>query len=444
MAVPGQITLNSLTPGPSSLEANFTNPTPGDTDRVYFQIKQTGDIEWITADIPGGSPVDAWGLEPSTSYDVRLRAVNDIDGFGPWSNTLTQTTSADSMAPALVLWDEDSVVGSGPGTQLVAVNNVNGSLGSPYNLTTLFGTTSALTEQVRNGRPVWQRGGGGDAGISTNPTPPSPAINQPCTIYVALTPFFVDANARWIIRGGFANIEVRVRNDGFILSSNGNGIYAVGSPQTDGRVYVLECQVNNTNSKLRVLDDQGNDSGEQTGNIQYAGPVSPEVMAWDVGQQGNASLPAQFMEVGVYPGLGTVSERQARREELFQKWAFDAPDLIEYTTGDSANTLADTGGNGAGAVVEVGDVDQILDDVTPTASGTLALMGGGASQLDDVTPTTAGSVELGGGSTATLAPVAASASGTVETPPPPPIVPPQSPNFQRMYEHLLPTGEAFE
>lgn len=421
MAVPGQITLNSLIGATASVQSAYTNPSPGDTDRIYWQIKPSGGIEWLTVDLdtsidPGyNSAFTGWNLDSVTSYDVRMRAINDIDGFGPWSNTLSATTLADSFGPPLVAWDEDGVL---PGP---FVDNVNGSLGAPYNLDTQLGTTANLSNQVRNGRDVWQSSN--SCALSTSPTPPSPDIPQPCTIYTALVPFFVDGNARWIIRGGFANIEIRARSDGFILSSNGNGIYAVGTPITDGRLYILECQINNTGSKLRVIDDQGNDTGEVSGNIVYGGNISPEVMAADVAITANQDLPAQFMETLILTGLGNSSTRQARREELLQKWRLNAPDIIEYTSGDAGSTLGDSTTGADGAVAIGADTAALLDDVTLVSSGAVAL---------------AGEVN------ATLGAVTSLITGTVETPPPPPIVPPQSPDFQRMYEHLLPAGEAFK
>ena len=429
MATPGKITNVVLTPGVASLPTTYTNPTPGDTDRVYYQIRATGDIQWVTVDLPiaddpgYNSGFEPWNLASLTSYDVRARAINDADGFGPWSDIVSQTTLADTFGPPLVSYDEDGVVGSGPGTQLTAVNNTNGSLGSNYNLDTTFGMTSNLTEQVRNGRRVWQLGGSSQAGLSTSPTPPSPAVNQPCTIYVALVPFFVDGNHRWLIRGGFSNIEIRAANFGWIFTSNGNGNYNVGTPMTDGRLYVLEFQVNNTNSKARVMDDQGNDTGEVTFDIQYGGSISPESMFWDVPATAGHELPAQVMEMAMYQGVGSASERQARREELFQKFAFDAPNLIEYTTGDASNLTGDSDSNAGGSIAILGATAQVLEDIDGAASG---------------------SVTLGGETNATLSNCVASATGTVETPPPPPIVPPRSPSFQRMYEHLLPAGEAFK
>lgn len=442
MAVPGPITLNSLVPGTASLTANYTNPSIADTDRIFLQVKETTNTAWVTVELiiandpTFNSMYEGWGLEGNTAYDIRLRAISDADGYGPWSNTLTQTTLVDSFGPPLVAYDEDGVQ---PGP---IVNNTNGTIGAAYNLNTVIGNAGNLTNQVRNGRPVWQSSGG--AGLKTNPTPPSPAINQPCTIYVALVPFFLDGTDRIITQGGFNNIRVGARSDGFTLTSGLTGVYGVGSPITDGRLYVLECQVNNTATKLRVMDDQGNDSGEVTGSIGYGGSISPESMGWNFAQDGSHDLPAQFMEFTVYPGLGTAAERNARREELFQKWEFDAVDLIEYRTGTSSNTTASSAADGDGAAALGGDVSPVTDPALLASEGTAALFGSLATPTAPAVLTAAGGVALGGSMAVSTRPATLAAVGTVDTPPPPSIVPPQAPDFQRMYGHLLPSGEAFK
>lgn len=417
MAVPGQITLNSLTPGVASLTANYTNPSPGDTDRIYLQIRLNGTTPWVTVEIFDNSTFTVWDLDSTTAYDVRLRAINDTDGFGPWSNTLTQTTLTDSFGPSLVAWDEDGVV---PGP---FVNNT-GSLGAPYNLDTVIGNGANLSNQVRNGRNVWQSSGA--AGLRPASTPPSPAISQPCTIYFALVPFFVDTNFRYILRGGFADVEIRLRNDGFALSSAGNGIFLVGSPQTDGRLYVGECVINNTASSIRILDDLGNDTGLVGGNLQYGGTISPESVAVDFSNSPGEDLAAQYMEIAIYSGVGTTAERNARIQELFQKFELNAPNIIEYSTAEVVSGSADT---------------------TTGTEGTVELRTAIGSTTEDVTSGISVSLEIGAAVGVTLDNVVMDAAGTVEPPPmppPPPILVPQDPNFLEIYEHLLPVGEAFK
>ena len=219
MAAPGKFTIDSTTPKIEGMTIAFSSSSPINETKCLFQIRETGNLAWVTIDLPNNaateSPIVIEDLNP-VSYDFRVRGVNEVDNpdsYGEWSDVVSDTPLTSAFGAPLVSWDEAGVV-TGP-----LINNTNGSLGSNYNLDTQFGVTSALTNQVRNGRPVWQLGGGSEAGISTSPTPPSPAISQPCTIYVALVPFFLDSNQRWILRGGFGNIEIRAADFGFIFTS---------------------------------------------------------------------------------------------------------------------------------------------------------------------------------------------------------------------------------
>ena len=415
MAVPGQITLNSLVAGIVSLTANYTNPTPGDTDKIFIQFKLSSITEWTTVEIFDNSTFTVWGLDGGVSYDCRLRAISNADGFGPWSNTLSQSPTVTTFGPPLVEWNDEGV---NPGP---TVTNT-GTFGSPasnYDLDVAIINGGSLSNQVRNGRPVWQSSGG--AGLRETNTPP-PGISQPCTIYVAYIPFFTDGNFRWIVRGGFTDIEIEQNNSGFRATKNGQGIYSAGTIVTDGRLYVLEFVVNNAASTLRVLDDTGQDTGNISGNIGSSSSISPESVAFDFQATSGEEGPGQWMSIVVIDGIGTTLERNAVIEQLFQKFEFDAPDLIEYTTGDIDASAEDSTLEAEGSSPQTGDIDANAEPSTSVITGFSSTGGFFPGVAEDSFSTITGSVEV---------------------PPPFPIITPDAPNFLHIFRHLLPRARAW-
>jgi hypothetical protein len=350
MATPGQIVLNSLTAGVSSLAAAYTNPSVADTDRVYIQFRKDVATKWITVNLDvsvdsgWNSAFTPWGLTADTGYDCRVRAVSDADGAGPWSAILSETTLNDTFSEPLIAWDEFGVR-TGP-----FVDNT-GQLDSSYDLDTKIGTGNQ-SNQVRNSRPCWQSDN--TSGLSTGSLG-SPILAQPCTIYCALQLFFIDANNRTIFYGHsfdtfLAPLEIRVQTGGFSLTSNGTGEYAKGIASTDGRLSVVECVIDDGSSSIRIMDDVGNDSGDIAVDIQFSDDFTPQALLWNTAMTTNADLPAQMYEVSVYDGFGTASERTARREELLQKWGINAPDLLDYRTATASITLDDTTATGTGTI----------------------------------------------------------------------------------------------
>lgn len=440
MPVPGPITLNSLTPGVASLFASWTQSTPADTDSIYVQVRQTGQTAWITGIVFDETGRDIWNLNGSTSYDVRVRGYSNADGFGPWSNTLTQTTLADSFSNAPVIYDEDGVQ---PGP---IVENNNGSAGANYDMNTVIGDPSQLSNQVRNGRNVWQTTGAGALRVPV--VPPTPAIAQPFTVYFALTPFFLDGNFRYVLRGQDNRFQLAVRQDGFILASNFNGIYGVGNPpSTDGRLYVVEAVVNNTGSSLRVLDDVGNDTGIVTGNINFSGNVQPSSYGGGPAGNTNEYLPAQYMELAIYSGVGSAAEREARIEELFQKWSAGAPDIIEYRTATAAPPpLLAPNSDMDGMQIEQ-DTGRVITSLAPPAAamtGTTEVIATMATALAPPSMVGRGGGTINGEVVTTLANPLMVGQATYDPPPPLTVSPFPAPDFERVFQHLLPQGQTFK
>jgi len=320
MARPNQIILNSLTPGIASLTLNYTNPSVPDTDELFLAFRVPGSGDWNWLKIPtGASTFDLSVLEPSTEYEVGLKASNTIAGAGPISNLLRATTLASAFADPVVAWDENGVDGSGAGTQLISVDNTGSNGAANWDLDTLFGDTTKLTEQSRNGRRCWQSGGGGASGIRTSPNPPTPAISQPCTVYLTASLFFVDGTSRWALRGDSNKLQIRFNSSGWSLQSSGVGPSGVGTAVADGRVYVVECRLNNTLSKLRVIDSNGNDSGSVTSSIAYSGAMDIESVAWDDILTAGEDATMQVYSIHIMDGLGDQLSRIAKRNELMQK-----------------------------------------------------------------------------------------------------------------------------
>lgn len=440
MPVPGPITLNSLTPGVASLDAVWTQSTPADSDSLYVQVKQTGTTVWTTGIVFDETGRTIWNLNGSTSYDVRLRGYSNADGFGPWSNTLTQTTLADSFSSAPVIYDEDGVK---PGP---IVENTNGSAGANYDMNTVVGDAGQLSNQVRNGRNVWQTTGAGALRVPV--VPPTPAITQPFTCYFALTPFFLDGNFRYVMRGQDNRFQVACRQDGFILASNFSGIYGVGNPpSTDGRLYVVEAVVNNTGSSLRVLDDLGYDSGIVTGSIGFAGNVQPSSYGGGPAANTNEYLPAQYMEFAIYSGVGTTQEREARIEELFQKWSAGAPDIIEYRTATAAPPHLPAPNSDMDGVQIEQDTGRIMTTLaTPQAAmaGTTEVSATMATTLAQPSMMARGGDTINGVVASKLGLPIMNADTTYDPPPPRDVESYPAPDFLRMFGHLLPQGQTFK
>lgn len=328
MARPAQVLITSLVPGIGSMDVNYTNPSVADTDNLYFGYREFGTTTWTWLDIAvGNTNFEYFDLEPDTTYEFALKAVSSTDGAGPMSNVLRATTLDTAFGTLQVEWDDTGLDGDGVGNQLNSISNT-GAAGSNYDMDTLFGTTTQLTEQVRNGRRVWQSGGASPNAIKTSPTPPTPSIAQTCTIYFACTIFFIDGVDRWVLRGGFGSVELRVSNTGWRLSSSGSGVSSVGSGVADGRVYVVECQINNNSSKLRVIDSNGNDSGEQNASLAFSGNIDVEVLTWDVSQTSNQDIPMQVYGVYVYSGLGDADSRTAERNRLMQRAKESEPNIV--------------------------------------------------------------------------------------------------------------------
>lgn len=331
MARPNQILLTSLTPGIASINAAFTNPSVPDTDNLFIMFRVFGTTTWSAYSIPtGSSSYNLITLLPGVEYEVAVKASNTISGAGPLSNILRATTLTSALGSPLVAWDENGVTSTGgAGTQLLTVNNT-GSLSSEYDLDTYIGTSSELTAQVRNGQPCWQSGGGSPNGIRTSPNPPTDKYSQPCTIYIVMTPFFIDGVLRRVIRGDVGKPEIRISSSGWSMQVSGVGINNVGTGVADGRVYVVECQLSTTSSKLRVIDSNGNDSGEVSGTVT-ASDLDLESATWNDSATFNEDLPCQMYQVHVYDGLGDAASRTAKRDQLLQKWVSANPDLIYPT-----------------------------------------------------------------------------------------------------------------
>ena len=395
MATPGQITLNNVVAGVTSVTASYTQTAPFNAVKIYFQWKLSNVDAWSTFEILEPAAFTIFGLTGGAPYDFRLRGVSATEELGPWSGVLTTTPIISNFNNELVAWDERGVR-AGP-----FVDNV-GAEGGSYNLDDdiIFGGGSN-SNVTRNGKPAWQANGA--SGLRTSPSPP-PDIAQPVTVYIAFVSFFFDGNLRFMVRGGFNDFELRLRNNGFAATKDFFGIYNVGAPSAvaDGRLVVLEYVVNNSGSSLRVRDDVGNDSGIVGGDIQSASGISPESLSWDFAQSANKDAPGLWCAMLVMDGIGTTAEREAIQGYLFQQWAGDAPTLIGLVSG------------GAGIA---------LDDSDTTTSGTIQFAGSGNMGTEDCLT---------------------NITGTVDTPPPPAIVPPESPSVVRVWSHLLPQSRAFK
>ena len=96
LAKPGAPTLNTLTPGDSTLSAAFTAGSAG-TDPITSYQYQVNSGAWQTASSTT-SPLVISGLTNGTSYNIAIRAVSDA-GAGPASGTLAQTPYTYPDAP---------------------------------------------------------------------------------------------------------------------------------------------------------------------------------------------------------------------------------------------------------------------------------------------------------------------------------------------------------
>lgn len=372
MAAPGIFTIDSVTAGVESLIVAWTPTAPLTTDRTYLSYKKSTDSAWITLDLESAtSPATIWGLESAEDYDVTIVGIDESttpDTIGPGSAISSKKTLTSSFGAKLVDWGPDGVNFS-PTT----VDNV-GTKGSTYNLDTDIPGSGSLSNQTRNGRNVWQVSG--DGGLKVSPAPPVSTISQPCTVYIAIQPFFLDGNFRWVMRGGFNDLQIKANNSGWTFTlAPGAGIFNIGNAATDGRLYVLECKVDNTTGSLRVLDSTGADTGTIAGNLSSSAVIRPESMNWDVPATANQTLPAQNYRAFIVNGIPTTAERNALIDAAFGMFDDPEPNIVDfipeaaqtdptlddadyyYNLDENGGDRADTSGNGLTLTREL-DVDQ--------------------------------------------------------------------------------------
>ena len=101
--VPGKVTGLTVTAGTSpTLDAAWTAPSNGGAAitgyRIEYRVTGSGDAVWAHA-LPTGTSHTITGIA-STTYDVRVRAINSV-GNGPWSDVVTGTTAASTPSTGI-------------------------------------------------------------------------------------------------------------------------------------------------------------------------------------------------------------------------------------------------------------------------------------------------------------------------------------------------------
>ncbi len=111
--------------GTDSLEVSWVTPAGADRPAVTsFDVAyRTGSSDWVRLNPGPGSDdsVAIVGLEPSTSYDVRVRAVNN-EGVGDWSEPVTAVTETPNSVPAITTGKGIRVLENTAGIDLVAID----------------------------------------------------------------------------------------------------------------------------------------------------------------------------------------------------------------------------------------------------------------------------------------------------------------------------------
>lgn len=342
MAAPGKYTINLLSTQRESLLATFTPAAPLTATNSHIQYRVTGTDAWTTLFIPNANTsIRISSLGGGVNYQVRVRGINTGDSptsYGEWSSIISQTTIAMSNGTRLVEWNPKGTL-AGP-----IVNNT-GTAGSPdpteFDLDVSMLGGGTLSNQIRNGWDVWQASGG-DTGLRIATFPPVANIPQPCTIYMCFVPFFVDGTFRWLMRGRNDEIQIRMSNVGFSATSNGVGIFNLGTIVVSAQLYVLEFVMDGLSSSLRVQDDLGQDVNNSA-NINFTGDVAPESLAWDIPTSAGLSGNAQYMESFVVGGIGTAAERNSYMENLLLKYSTN-------TTGGAGHVLLPSFRSAAGAI----------------------------------------------------------------------------------------------
>lgn len=153
------------------------------------------------------------------------------------------------------------------------------------------------------------------------------------------------------------------------------------------------------------------------------------------------------MEFAIYSGVGTTQEREARIEELFQKWSAGAPDVVEYRTATAAPPhLLAPNSDMDGVQIEQ-DTGRIMTTLaTPQAAmaGTTEVSATMATTLAQPSMTARGGDTINGVVASKLGLPIMNATTTYDPPPPRDVENYPAPDFLRMFGHLLPQGQTFK
>ncbi|NBO54868.1 MAG: hypothetical protein EBU84_09795, partial [Actinobacteria bacterium] len=322
-------TINSVSPGATSVTVAFTAPTTtGGSAISSYQYSANGGTTWSTITGQLTSPLTISGLTEGTTYSVIIRAVNS-SGAGVASTTETFTTGDQPAAPTI------SSVTAGD-RQLTVAFTTGANGGSP--LTNI--------EYSTDGGSTW-------------------AARSPASLFSPVVISTISGSGSSSLANGTAySVKLRVVN----TYGSGSDSNAVSStPRTIPAAPTISGATTPTSGTLSFTITAGSDGGSSITNYEYStdrgatwrargdgtGTTSP-ISINRLSSDGSTSLSNQEYCVQVRAvnvvGSGAASADLCATAKVVP----DAPSISSTTTRDrSASVAFSLGANGGAAITDI-------------------------------------------------------------------------------------------